>query len=62
MCVCVCVGGGEGAYRHIYVCTFGKEPIYARCNWIYGYLRNSHLCQFIENFYTIINWYMKDAK
>ena len=29
---------------------------------IFGYLRNSYLCQFIEIFNKIINWYMKDAK
>ena len=48
----MCVGGG-GALRHIHL---------TKCIWIYGYLRNSHLCQFTEIVHKIINWYMKDAK
>ena len=53
-------GGGGHTYTYIYVPSVKNQ--YKRCNWIYGYLRNSHLCQFIEIFNKIINCYMKDAK
>ena len=53
--------GGGGAHRHVIYVPSVKNNI----NELYldiWLFTNSHLCQFIEIFNKIINWYMKDAK
>ena len=54
-------GGGGGAHRYVIYVPSVKNNInelYLNI-WLFT---NSHLCQFIEIFNKIINWYMKDAK
>ena len=56
--MCVCVGGGGGAHRHvIYVLSVKNNinELYLDI-WLFN---SSHLCQFIEIVRKIINCYMK---
>ena len=62
-CQKVCVEGGGGGHTDTYIYVPSVKNQHKRDVTGYnGYLRNSNLCQFIEIFHKIINWYMKDAK